>query len=215
MSDAKPKSTIRQLLESGPTDPLLLEKLTLLEELRAAHARNDQKTMLEIGRKLAANEKAIEAAQEDRRAAMAKAVAEAETVSDPDERTKKLLAAFVFCVKSACAANDEGQDIDTYNFGIRQLSKVGRALEAMSPSRFDALTQFLDSPDNQLRGFAAVWLKDDMPERVLPILKEVNKTQSFGSGVGTQVFTAIFELENVKPKQQANEAKPAGPEPKS
>jgi hypothetical protein len=214
VSDAKSKSTIRQLLESGPTDPLLLDKLSLLEQLRAAHAKNDQKTMLEIGRKLAANEKQIDAAKEHRRAAMANAVSEAKAVSDPDERTKKLLAAFVFCVKSACAAEEEGQDIDTYNFGIRQLSMIDNALRAIPPNRFDALAQFLDSADTQVRGFAAVWLKDDMPERVLPILKEINKTEKFGSGVGTQVFTAIFELESKKPKQQSN-APPMGPNTKS
>ena len=201
MSDAKPKSTIRQLLESGPTDPLLLHKLTLLEQLQAAHAKNDHKTMLEIGRELAANEKKIEAAKADRRATMARTVAEAEAVSDPDERTSELLAAFAFCVKSLCAAKEEGQDIETYNFGVGQLCSIGDALRAIPPDRFDALTQFLDSPDNQLRGFAAVWLKDDMPERVLPILKEINKTEKFGSPVGTQVMTAIFELENLKPKQ--------------
>jgi hypothetical protein len=214
VSDAKPKSTIRQLLESGPTDPLLLDKLSLLEQLQAAHAKNDQKTMLEIGRKLAANEKEIDAAKEHRRAAIAEAVTEAKAVSDPDERTKKLLGAFVFCVKSACAAEKEGQGIDTYNFGIRQLSIIGDALRAIPPNRFDALAQFLDNPDTEVRGFAAVWLKDDMPERVLPILKEINKTERFGSGVGTQVFTAIFELENVKPKQ-ANATQPTGPNTKS
>lgn len=214
MSDEKPKSTIRQLLESGPTDPLLLDKLTLLEQLQAAHAKNDQKTMLEIGRKLAANEKEFEAAKENRRAAMANAVAEAKAVSDPDERTKKLLAAFVFCVKSACAAEEEGQGVETYNFGIRQLSMIGDALRAIPPNRFDALAQFLDSPDIEVRGFAAVWLKDDMPERVLPILKEINKTEKFGSGVGTQVFTAIFELESVKPKQPPSAAPPIDPKTK-
>ena len=211
MSDAKPKSTIRQLLESGPTDPLLLDKLTLLEQLQAAHAKSDHKTMLEIGRKLAANEKEFDAAKEDRRAAMARAVVEAKVVSDQDERTKALLAAFAFCVKSLCAAEEEGQDIDTYNFGIGQLCIISKALEAMSPDRFPALSQFLDSPDIQVRGFAAVWLKDLMPERVLPILKEINKTEKFGSGVGTQVFTAIFELENLKPTQQASETQPPRP----
>jgi len=215
VSDAKPKSTIRRLLESGPTDPLLLDKLTLLEQLQAAHAKNDHKTMLDIGRKLTANEKKIEAAKENRRATMARAVAEAKAVSDPDQRTKELLAAFAFCVKSACAAMEEGQDIDTFNFGIDQLCALSDALRAMSPDRFDALAQFLDSPDIYVRAFAAVWFKDKMPERVLPILKEIYKTEGIGSPVGTQVMTAIFELEQIKPKQRDGGGQPTRPDSKS
>ena len=55
MSDQTSKSAIRKMLESGPTDPILMEKLSLLEQLQMAHKKGDQKTMLEIGKKLAAN----------------------------------------------------------------------------------------------------------------------------------------------------------------
>lgn len=199
MSDQTPKSTIRQLLESGPTDPVLMEKLTLLEELRAAHMNDDQKTMLEIGKKLAANEKAFETAKKQRRTAIAKSVADAKAVADPDARAEALLSAFAFCVRETCAAERGGQGKDTYNFGIRQLRTVGDELRALG--HFAALAQFLDSPDIDVRGFAAVWLRNIMPDRVLPILKEVNKIESFGSPVGTQVFTAIFELENTQRKE--------------
>jgi hypothetical protein len=199
MSDQKPKSTIRQLLESGPTDSRLMEKLNLLEQLQAAHAQGDQKRMLEIGRKLAANEMEFEAAKKQRRENMARAATEAKAVADPEERAKALLSAFVFCVKEACAANKEGQGTDTYNFGIRQLRVISGELRAMD--RFPALAQFLDNADIEVRGFAAVWLRNIMPDRVLPILKEINKTEKFGSPVGTQVFTAIFELENTPHKE--------------
>jgi len=43
---------------------------------------DDQKTMLEIGKKLAANEKAFETAKKQRRAAIAKSVADAKAVAD-------------------------------------------------------------------------------------------------------------------------------------
>jgi hypothetical protein len=195
MSESKPKSTMRQLLESGPTDPLILAQLSLLEQLQDAHAKGDQQELLEIGRKLAANAKDIEQAQGERRALMATTVADAKSAADPDQRTKKLLAAFALCVKEACAADEEVGDIDTYNFGVKQLGVIGDALSATPPNRFSELAQFLDSSDIQLRAFAAVWLRQLMPERVLPILKEINKTEPFGTPAGTQVFTAIFELE--------------------
>jgi hypothetical protein len=210
LSDPKPKSTIREILESGPTDPLLMAKLDLLEELQAAHAKGDHKTMLEIGRKLAANDAAFNQAREDRRRTMEKVVTDAKAVDDPDKRVERLLAAFQFCVKEACAANEESQDIETYNVGVRQLRVIGNELRAIPPNRFDALAQFLDSPDIELRGFAAVWLRKVMPERILPILKEINKTESFGTPVGTQVYIAIREFEQAKERNGESEpdAKP-------
>src|SRR6185312_377173 len=109
MSDAKPKSTIRQLLESGPTNPLLMEKLALLEELQEAHAQGDQQKMLEIGRKLAENAQRADDAEKNRRTRMSKAVKAAKRIRDPDERTKALLSAFAICVKEACAADAESK----------------------------------------------------------------------------------------------------------
>jgi hypothetical protein len=194
MSDQKPKSTMRQILESGPTDPLMMQKLTLLEELQAAHAQGDQSKMLEIGRYLAENAQQTKEAQENRRAKMRKAVAAAKRVADPDERTQALLSAFEFCVREACAADEEGHDLPTYNFGVKRLSEISDELRKLD--RFTALAKFLDSPNIELRGFAAVWLRNIWPERILPILREINKTKKFGSPVGIQVFTAIFELEH-------------------
>lgn len=199
MSDQPPKSAIRQLLESGPTDPVLMEKLSLLEQLQAAHKKGDQDTMLEIGRKLAVNERAFKAAQKQRQETMAKSVTAAKAILDPDVRLEALLSAFAFCVKETCAADEAGHGTDAYNFGIKQLRIVSAELQASG--HFAELARFLDSPDIELRGFAAVWLRNIMPDRVLPILKEVNKTEKFGSPVGTQVSTAIFELESAQTKE--------------
>jgi hypothetical protein len=204
--DAKPKSTIRRLLESGRTDPLVMAKLGLLEELQAAHARNDQAKMLEIGQKLATNEQETQQAQGARRANMRKAVAQAKRVADPDERTQKLLAAFAFCVKEACAADEEMRDIPTYNYGVKRLREISDELRALG--RFPALAQFIDSPDIELRGFAAVWLRNLWPERILPILQEIEKTESFGTPAGTQVYIAMRELEIAKEKASQDTREP-------
>jgi hypothetical protein len=203
MSDPKPKSTIRQILESGPTDPRIMQKLELLEQLQAAHAENDQAKLLEIGQKLAANSQAIAQSQKTRRAAMRKTIAQAKKVADPEERTQKLLAAFAFCVKETCAAHADSGDRKTYNFGVKRLAEIGGELRALN--RFAALEPFLDSTDIQLRGFAAVWLRNLWPERILPILQEIEKTMSFGTPAGTQVYIAMRELEQVKEKAAASQ----------
>lgn len=194
--DTKPKSTIRLLLESGRTDPRVMAKLGLLEELQVAHAQNDQQKMLEIGQKLAAQELELQQAQGARRANMRKAVSAAKRVADPDERTQKLLSAFEFCVKEACAADEEARDIKTYNYGVKRLCEISDELEALG--RFPALEKFLDSPDIEVRGFAAVWLRNLWPDRILPILQEIEKTESFGTPAGTQVYIAMRELEQAK-----------------
>lgn len=204
--DAKPKSTMRQILESGPTDPLLLEKLDLLEQLQAAHAQNDQTRMLEIGQKLAANAQEIEQSQKARRARMSKAVAQAKKAADPEEKTQKLLAAFAFCVKETCAAHADTADRQNYNFGVKRLCEISDELEALD--RFPALEKFLDSPDMELRGFAAVWLRNLWPDRILPILQEINKTMRFGTPAGTQVYIAMRELEQVREKAAKNQQEP-------
>jgi hypothetical protein len=195
MSEDKPKSTIRQLLEMEPTDPLMLEKLTLLEELQAAHANSDHKTMLEIGRKLTDNQQQTDAANERRYETMDAVVAAARGVADPDERTAKLLSAFELCVALTCAANDESRDIPGYNRGIKLLRVISDELRAIPPGRFAELAKFLDSPDIRLRGFAAVWLRHTMRERIFPILQEIAKHEPITSGVGTQIFHAMSELE--------------------
>jgi hypothetical protein len=44
-----------------------------------------------------------------------------------------------------------------------------------------------------------------MPERILPILQEINKTKKFGTPVGTQVYIAMRELEQAKEKAAAGQ----------
>ena len=102
------------------------------------------------------------------------------------------------------------RDIPTYNYGVKRLGEISDELEALG--RFDALAQFLDSPDIEVRGFAAVWLRNLWPDRILPILQEIEKTESFGTPAGTQVYIAMRELEQAKERasegQQEPDAKP-------
>lgn len=110
MSDEKPKTALRELLEEGPVDKRIMASLDLLEELQAAVARKDSKATLEIGRNLATRAKEIKSAELERRSAMKTAVEKATAVSDPDARTAKLLDAFEFCAKTKAIANDEAGD---------------------------------------------------------------------------------------------------------
>ena len=70
------------------------------------------------------------------------------------------------------------------------VTALRKPCSSLELNRFEALAQFLDSPDVELRGFAAVWLRNLWPERILPMLQEIDETVSFASGVGTQVYIA-------------------------
>jgi hypothetical protein len=190
MSDDNPKSELRQLLESGPTDKKLLEKLTLLEALRAAAARSDKAAMLEIGRKLKANERQLQAAELDRRAAMTKAIEKAEAEPDPEARTAQLLAAFELCAKTRVIAYDEAADAETGHQATRHLFTIAAALDAVPPGRRTALVPLLDSADLGIKVSAAIALKDLMPDRALPILREINATAGNGA-IGMAAYWAL------------------------
>ncbi len=189
MSEDKRKSTIRRLMEEGPSDPHLLRHLDLVEELQKAVAQNDRKTMSEIGRKLKENAQQKQAADLGRRAAMNAAVEEAKAESDPDQRTAKLLEAFELCAKTHVAAFDVSADKESGDAATVHLFEIANALDAIPPGRRSALVPFLDSTDVAVRVAAAVRLKELMPERVLPILRDINENES-----GSAKWSAYWAL---------------------
>jgi hypothetical protein len=174
MSTEKCKSALRQLLEEGPHEPLLLEKLRLLEQLQDAHAQNDTKKMLEIGQSLSANAKDINAKRAELRNAMSKAIEEARQTSDPEERTRAFLNAFELCAKTQVIANDHFGDIETQNIATQQKITAVEELDAIPPGRRSALALFLEHPDPGVRVSAAAYLyfRGLMTEQVVPILKD-------------------------------------------
>lgn len=173
MSEDEKKSTLRALLEEGPVDPRIMAQLDLLEALKAAVARKDTKALHELGQKLRNNAQEIQAADAARRAAMDSAVEKAKGLSDPNERTAKLLEAFEFCAKTRRIAFDEAADKDSGDAATTHLAEIAGTLDTIPPGRRSALLPFLESDNRGVQVAAAVALLKIAPDRVIPILKEI------------------------------------------
>jgi len=102
------------------------------------------------------------------------------SVSD-DERAASLIRGFEFGARLADTLHDEFRDIaDGETKVIRLMDKVVKALNAISPGRI-RLAVLLDHPDPRVRGLAGSYLIDLMPERVIPVLQQVEQTEDANS----------------------------------
>jgi hypothetical protein len=190
MSNDKGRQPLSQLLRQGPVDKLLLASVELMEELQAAAARNDSKAMLEIGRKLKANAAERQSAKAGELAAVTAAFDDATATADPDERTTKLVDAFALAAKTMYRASDAYGDTEARGTVTMQAHAIAAALDAIPPGRRAALATLLDNADPGVRVMAAVLLKDVMPERAIPVLKQIHEEEA-GTSPG---FTALFAL---------------------
>src|SRR5690242_4089169 len=129
MAEDKPKSTLRQALEDGETDPRLMTKLDLLENLYAAAETKDGKAIMEAARKLKAHQDDMLAAGQKLRATMAAAFESAKAVADPEKRTAELLAAFELSAKVQFEAYDVLDDKETGDAAVVQAHAIAEALE--------------------------------------------------------------------------------------
>ena len=190
MSDDKRENTLRRLLGAAQIDQRMMARFDLFNELRAAMKRKDKAAQLEIARKLKLNGQEIIAEKARAAAAIAAAFEDAKATADPDERTAKLLKAFELSVKTKYWAYQALGDIDAGNAAAEQTFAIVAALDAIPPGRRAALDVFLDSSDVGVRCVAASRLKKIMPDRAIPILRQIDKEEG-GSSVG---FTAMQAL---------------------
>jgi hypothetical protein len=203
MAEDKPKSTLRQALEDGETDPRIMAKLDLLENLYAAAEKKDGKAIMAAARKLKAHQDDMLAAGKKLRATMAAMFEKAKAVADPEKRTAELLAAFKFSAKVQFEAKDVLGDQETSDAAVVQTHAIAEALDAIPPGRRVALAKLLDSSDDGVVVKAAILLQKIMPDRVTPILREIEERQG-PSSVG---FAAMWAL---PPGAAIHESKPKG-----
>jgi len=98
-----------------------------------------------------------------------------------DEYAASLMRGFEFGAKLADTLHDEFRDIaDGETKVICLVDKVVKALNAISPGRI-RLAALLDHPDVRVRGLAGSYLIDLMPERVIPVLQQVEQTEDANS----------------------------------
>jgi len=126
------------------------------------------------------------------------------TVTD-EERAASLIKAFEFAAKLEATLKDELQDIDGANKIVGLMNEIANALDAIGPGR-TALAGLLDHTDDRVRASAGAYLLivGLMPERVLPVLHEI-EDKGLGDSADFTAHWAIVGWERegkfgVKPK---------------
>jgi hypothetical protein len=208
MSDEKSENTLRRLLERAQIDKRMLTRLDLFTEFRAAMERKDVDAQLDIARRLKLNASDILAEKQRAAAAIAAGIEDAMATSDPDERTAKLLKAYELAAKTRYWAYDALGDIEAGNAAAIQEGDILKALDAIPPGRLSALAALLDNADIGVRVEAAAELKGVMPERVIPMLRQINKEEG-GSSVGFAAMRALWPDTGSEPP--ANKESPTKP----
>ena len=120
-----------------------------------------------------------------------------------DERVASLVHTFEFAAKLAAALSDELMDTNGYNKVTGLMIAIANALDASGAGRA-ALAVLLDHADNRVRAFAGVYLIDSMPDRVLPIVRDIEEKEH-GNNAHFNAHCAVLGWERegrhrVKPK---------------
>jgi hypothetical protein len=105
------------------------------------------------------------------------------------ERVASLLRGFELGAKLSHALHDELLDTNGEAKVYRRLLAIFKALDTTSVGQV-ALAPLLDHPDVGVRVLAAAYLIDLMPDRVVPMLREIDKN----AGGRSPGFTAHFAL---------------------
>jgi hypothetical protein len=92
------------------------------------------------------------------------------------ERVASLIRGFEFGAKLADTLHDELLDTDGETRVMRLTDAIVKALDAIGAGR-EALGVLLDHPDAGVRALAGAYLIDLMPDRVVPILRDIEQTE--------------------------------------
>jgi hypothetical protein len=115
----------------------------------------------------------------DGMAAIAALLVQNESISS-DERVASLLRGFEFAARLADILYDELLDTDGEHAVRRSIDAIVQALDEVGRGRA-ALETLFESPDAQVRGTAAAYLIDLVPERAVPLLGEIEQSEHANS----------------------------------
>ena len=106
------------------------------------------------------------------------------------ERAASLPQGFAFGAKLASTLHDEFRDTKTETEVVQlMLYTIVKRLDAIDPDRA-ALAKLLDDSDPRVQVFAGAYMIKSMPERVIPILREIQEKEDANSAH----FNAYFAL---------------------
>jgi hypothetical protein len=112
-------------------------------------------------------------------AAIAALLAQNESISS-HERVASLLRGFEFAARLADILYDELLDTDGAHAVRRSIDAVVQALDQVGRGRA-ALDALFENPDARVRGTAAAYLIDLVPERAVPLLGEIEESEHANS----------------------------------
>jgi|GEM_PF-2140025 len=110
-----------------------------------------------------------------------------------DERAASLIRGFEFGTRLADTLHDEFSDPDGVNKAVRLVDAIVKALHTNGSGR-TALVALLDHPDPGVRALAGAYLLDLLPERVVPILRQI-EAKADGSSASFRAQWALLAWE--------------------
>jgi hypothetical protein len=123
--------------------------------------------------------KKLDQLKADGMAAIAALLARNESISS-DERVASLLRGFEFAARLADILYDELLDTDGERAVRRSMDAIVQALDKIGRGRA-ALEALFESPDAGVRGSAAAYVIDLVPERAVPLLREIEQSEHANS----------------------------------
>lgn len=110
-----------------------------------------------------------------------------------DERAASLVSGFEFTAKLKAALHDEVLDTDGCNKIVHLMNAIATTLDKISSGRAP-LAVLLDHADVNVRASAGAYLIDLMPDRVIPILREIDEKND-GSSADFTAHWALLDWE--------------------
>jgi hypothetical protein len=123
-------------------------------------------------------------------AAVAAVLDRRDTITD-EGHVVALVQSFVLAVGLRDALTNELMDIDGGNEGVDQMNAIAEALDAIGGNRRLALTPLLDHQNVGVRASAGAYLLASMPDRVLPILREIEQNEHANSAHYTAYWARL------------------------
>jgi hypothetical protein len=112
-----------------------------------------------------------------------------------------LVQAFAFAVKLAATLHDEFHNMDGQTQVARLTEAMVKALER-TPAGRAPLAVLLDHPDATVRAWAGACLMYVLPDRAIPILREIMETERANCAHFTAYFALLRWEHDPKPSRQ-------------
>jgi hypothetical protein len=107
-----------------------------------------------------------------------------------DERVASLIRGFAFAAKLSATLHDEFSDVACETKIAHLMQAIVNALDAIGSGR-TALAVLLDNSDSSVRASAGAYLIKLMPERVIPILHDIEQNEHANSAHFTAYWTLL------------------------